>query len=199
MQLQHLFPVPVGMFDIGRDMTEQEIDFVYSLEKRKNTSNETSVDSYVFNNSALADIYKFAKQSLDAYFELLYAPKDCVSLRITQSWVNYTNNSQRHHQHSHDNSFISGVFYIQSKEESDRIVFKSPTRRELKIPTRAVGDYNSESWWLPAVQGRLILFPSNLVHEVPYFEGEHTRVSLSFNTYPIGILGDELGLTELKI
>jgi hypothetical protein len=30
-------------------------------------------------------------------------------------------------------------------------------------------------------------------------QGEDTRISMSFNTFPVGIVGDELSLTGLKL
>jgi hypothetical protein len=45
----------------------------------------------------------------------------------------------------------------------------------------------------------LILFPSSLTHMVPTIQGEQTRISLSFNTFPVGTVGEEMDLTGLKL
>jgi len=45
--------------------------------------------------------------------------------------------------------------------------------------------------------GKIILFPSSLVHEVQYKQGIDTRVSLSFNVFFKGSIGVEIELTKL--
>jgi hypothetical protein len=45
----------------------------------------------------------------------------------------------------------------------------------------------------------LILFPSSLTHMVQTVESEQTRISLAFNTFPVGHVGDEMDLTGLSL
>ena len=52
---------------------------------------------------------------------------------------------------------------------------------------------------LPMKRGELILFPSNLTHSVPTNLGEEERISLSFNTWPKGNMGDIKSLTYLPL
>ena len=54
-----------------------------------------------------------------------------IKIYITQSWLNYTNFKQYHHAHSHNNSFVSGVFYLKADKNFDFISFKSPPRPSL--------------------------------------------------------------------
>ena len=128
------------------------------------------------------------------------SPQDNVKLEITQAWVNYTKNGQYHHKHAHPNSIISGVFYIQAAKDVDRIYFfNSEIYKQIKIIPKEVHVYNSESWWLPAPNGTLLLFPSSLTHMVSRTTGEDTRISLSFNTFYKGKLGSDEMLTSLTI
>ena len=50
-----------------------------------------------------------------------------------------------------------------------------------------------------ATTGKLILFPSSAQHMVPQVQGEETRISLSFNTFPVGMIGEEVDLTGLRL
>jgi hypothetical protein len=43
-----------------------------------------------------------------------------------------------------------------------------------------------------------MLFPSSLTHMVETVQGDD-RVSLAFNTFPAGYVGDESSLTELHL
>jgi hypothetical protein len=90
------------------------------------------------------------------------------------------------------------VFYVQTNPD-DRIYFYKDGWQQIKFPTDHWNDYNSESWWFDAYAGRLILFPSSLTHMVPTVQGEQTRISLSFNTFPVGVVGEEMDLTGLKL
>ena len=51
--------------------------------------------------------------------------------------------------------------------------------------------FNSTSWTLNVKTGDLILFPSQVSHEVNSKNGKNKRVSLAFNVFIKGKLGEE--------
>jgi quercetin dioxygenase-like cupin family protein len=55
---------------------------------------------------------------------------------------------------------------------------------------------NSDSWWFNVKPGGIVAFPSNLTHRVENVEADETRISIAFNTFVKGILGDNKSLTE---
>lgn len=199
MNIVSLFPTAVGSFQIGRDLTKDEIKFIKDQPTRANVGNTTSADTYILEAKKLKDIRKFIETSLTEYFNSVYAPKGNLKLRITQSWCNYSEPGQFHHKHAHPNSFISGVFYPQADKDTDKIYFYNDGYEQLKIATQDWNIWNSKSWWLPAEQGCLYIFPSGLPHMVETVKGTQTRISLSFNTFPVGKLGvgEEEDLTQL--
>lgn len=199
MQLHNLFPTAVAMFDLGRDLTEAEKDFLLNLPQHANMGNTTSDDNEVLTRPEMSDLNTFMQASVQEYLTTVYAPKNEMHLRITQSWTNYTKPGQFHHKHAHPNSFVSGVFYIQTQNDTDRIYFYNDKYQTIKLPTDKWNVYNSESWWFEAIQGRLILFPSSLTHMVEAVKGESTRISMSFNTFPVGHIGDDRALTGLYL
>jgi|TARA_R110000772_G_scaffold157927_1_gene269184 hypothetical protein len=69
----------------------------------------------------------------------------------------------------------------------------------LEVQTKDYNAWNSQTWWLPVEEGALLLFPSSLQHSVPPVEGEKDRISLSFNTFPVGDLGRNVFLNELRV
>lgn len=198
MNIHNLFPTPVGMFDLDRSLSKKELSFFQKLERRPNMGNSTSINNFVLRNSVLTSLRSWFEDCITEYFKATTNPKHPVSLRITQSWINFSEPGQFHHKHAHPNSYISGVFYIQTNNK-DKIFFYNEGFRQLKIPPEEWNAWNSESWWYEAETGRLILFPSSLVHSVPTVEGDHTRISLSFNTFPIGVVGEENDLTGLTL
>jgi hypothetical protein len=38
-----------------------------------------------------------------------------------------------------------------------------------------------------------------LQHMVPNVQGEDVRISMSFNTFPVGVVGEEMSLTGLRL
>ena len=199
MEIFNLFPTGLGLFDLGRDLTEEEISFIKGQETRGNMGNRTSSDTMILKNSELEGIKNFIETSVAEYFRSIYAPRNETTLRITQSWCNYTEPGEFHHKHAHPNSFISGVFYPQASKETDKIYFYRDGYQQLKTPTESWNPYNSESWWMEAYTGRMFIFPSNLTHMVETVMGGNTRISLSFNTFPVGNFGDAPSLTGVNL
>ena len=145
----------------------------------------------------MANLKAFVEASVGEYLRSIYSPKNEVGLRITQSWLNYCKPGEWHHKHAHPNSFISGVFYIKAAREHDKIHFYKDGYQQITLSTENYNAYNSESWWFEVGTGDLMLFPSGLTHMVEAVQQE--RVSLSFNTFPIGYVGEEEKLTALSL
>jgi len=195
----HLFPTPVSFFNLGRELTDEESDFLLNQEEKPNSGNTTSKERKLLESDKLAELRGFVELSLDKYLKEILSPKQNVGLRITQSWVNYTKPGQFHHKHAHPNSLISGVFYVKANKETDRIYFYKDGYQQIKLPVDQWNLFNSESWWLPIGTGELILFPSHFTHMVEAVKGDDMRVSMSFNTFPTGHIGDDDNLTGLEL
>ena len=197
--IHNLFPTAIGHYELNRDFTKAELDFLLNQKTRPNMGNVTSIDNYICRSSKLKKLTQFFNDSLNEYFTTVYRPKYEVVPKITQSWINYTEPGGYHHKHAHPNSFISGVFYIETDALKDKIYFYKDGYQQIKVPTENWNEWNSESWWYEATPKKLILFPSSLTHMVEQVQAEQTRVSLSFNTFLSGYIGDENDLTGLRI
>jgi ectoine hydroxylase-related dioxygenase (phytanoyl-CoA dioxygenase family) len=88
---------------------------------------------------------------------------------------------------------------VQAIKDIDRITFENPISQIIKLPTNDHNPYNSDSWWLGVETGQLLLFPSSLLHAVEEVTTETTRISISFNTFFKGHIGEESNLTLLNI
>ena len=198
-----IFPCPVYIVKRDTDLSpkeEKEIGKIIEKEGMyKNAGNSTSENTVIF-NSKLKEIKQFCEQQIKIYVEKIINPKEDLDFYITQSWLNITKPGQFHHSHYHSNSIISGVFYI-STEEDDKITFSDPNRKVKELITFAPKEYNlwnSGTWFFPSVTNELVMFPSWLDHKVDVNKKATTdRISLSFNTFARGILGEKDGPTEL--
>lgn len=199
MNLLSIFPTTIGKFELGRAFIPEEMAFVNSQPTHKNMGNTTSDNRYVLRDDTLKSLSTFIESAVAQYLQAIYAPKHNVSLRVTQSWLNYTKPGEFHHKHAHPNSFISGVLYVKAKKETDKIHFYKEGYQQIKVATDNWNVHNSESWWFDVGEGDLMIFPSHLTHMVEPVQGEDTRVSLSFNTFPVGYVGEEQSLTALYV
>lgn len=199
MVIENLFPTPVGFFEFEEGLTPDQTKLLIEQDQRPNDGNTSSINKYVLKQKKLANLTTFIEKSLHQYLMATICPKHDVHLRITQSWLNWTKQGQFHHKHAHPNSVISGCFYVNANKESDKIFFYRDGYQQIKFPPVDWNQYNSESWWYPVGTNTLVFFPSNLTHMVQQVGGEDTRISLAFNTFPVGYVGDEDGLTALHL
>ena len=193
-----LFPTPVAIYAIDRPFTKDEDDLFMHLKTVPNVKNETSEAHRILDNRLLAELRERIMDSVRAYAYGILKYDESVEFYITQSWVNYTEKWQGHHEHRHQNSIISGVLYVMANE-GDVIQFNDASYRQIAIKKKSHDIFNSDTWTFPVLTGQLILFPSYAMHEVPTKTTEGCRVSLSFNVFVRGMIGDASGLTELKI
>ena len=197
--LHNLFHTPVGIYKLDRDLSAKELLFLKNQETRSNMGNLTSINNSILKDKELTQLRDFIETKLSEYFTTVYSPKHKVNLKITQSWTNYTEKGEYHHKHEHPNSFVSGVFYVQADKTKDKIHFFKNIYHQINFPPSEWNVWNSESWWFEIGTCELILFPSSLTHMVPTVESDQTRISLSFNTFPVGNIGEEVNLTGLNV
>ena len=197
-----VFPTPVYIVKRDTNLSPKEEKEVRKIVKEgmfKNYGNSNSNNSYIFNGK-LKKIKQFCEQQLNIYVKEVIVPKEELDFYITQSWLNVTKPGEYHHHHSHQNSIISGVFYI-STEEDDKITFADPNlklKELIRFEKKEYNIWNSGTWFFPSVTNELMLFPSWLDHHVVVNEKATTdRISISFNTFVKGILGNRNDLTEL--
>ena len=197
LDFENLFPTPVGRLDLNKPFTKKEIQFINELKRRPNVGNETSEDYYIFKSKELKRVSDLIDKAVNDYFKRVFAPERNVRLYVTQSWANYSKKGQFHHKHHHPNSIVSGVLYVNAVPEIDRIYFYSDKEPMLEITTKDWNVWNSKSWWLPVATNNIVLFPSTFTHMVEEVINADERVSISFNTFVIGEIGDNKNLTEL--
>ena len=196
-----IFPTPIYISKLDRELTQLELKFVDKSKKDfyKNDGNITSNNNYILNEKPFANIKKKLDLKVQDYFDKVISPANNITPYITQSWLNYTETNQYHHKHSHPNSLVSGVFYINCHEEHDKIKFFNDNYKTIKLEVKDWNMWNSESWWFTVNTGDVILFPSSLTHMVETKQGDNTRISLAFNVFIKGTVGNNKNLTELHL
>ena len=206
-ELMQLFPVPLLICPYPVDYSK-ELEWIRNSECRKQNEgdgtgpgkihyNRQSEDTFVLDRPELANVRAFIEAKLHEYVTGIMASND--KMVITQSWLNKNKKGESHHEHVHPNSIISGVWYPQIHEQMPPIQFRNRGQRDVSLQSEKFNTFNSATFMLPMKKGELILFPSNLTHSVPINQGDEERISLSFNTWAKGNLGDVKSLTYLPL
>jgi uncharacterized protein (TIGR02466 family) len=196
--IMDLFPTPLYIANINEPLISQQKNYLLNLPKAQNMGNLRSESGYIFEYPIFAELKKKINEHIKEYIQTVY-PGSNINVYITQSWVNYTEHNQYHHKHSHPNSFISGVFYVNAIKNEDMIKFYKDLPIIYEIPHNQPNNYNCPEVAILVETGDLVLFPSNFAHNVPPTTSKETRISISFNTFIKGNLGDERGATALYL
>ena len=200
MVVHSLFPEPVYVSTLDRALTKGELKTInkYKKETYKNEGNTTSNDSYVLENKALKNLKEDIHVCILDYFDKVICTSNSIIPYITQSWINYTKENQFHHKHNHQNSLVSGIFYISADKKVDSVTFNKLSLDErIELNVTKYNMFNSTSFKFPVETGNIFLFRSPLVHSVEKKKGNNERLSLSFNIFIKGTVGNKKNLNEL--
>ena len=194
-ELVQLFSVPVGISHYNMDYSE-ELEYLRNIKLREGKLNRQSEDTFILDRSEMANIRSFIEGKIDLYAREVMSLAN--KLRITQSWVNNSKKGDSHHEHVHPNSILSGVWYPFLNDKLPPLELYNKNTRDIELQLVESNQYNSTLFKVNRIKsGGLILFPSNIPHGVSPNESDEERISLSFNTWPEGDMGDVNSLTYL--
>jgi len=104
-------------------------------------------------------------------------------LSILNCWAMVNKQYSSNILHSHPNSFLSGVYYVQAPDNCGALFFRDP--REMahmyEPPITEITLWTLQKVTYTPVVGRMIIFPSWLLHGVEYNMSTEERISISFN------------------
>jgi len=133
----------------------------------------------VSKNTAVDDLHDRITFVLNEYANVLGQPE----LKLSNSWAHVQNEGSVVVDHTHPNSKVSGVLYLNTDKNSNNLVFKNPNPYS-KIETPAVSnEFNFSISTIPVENSRLVMFPSWLEHGSNYNVNKTTgRTMISFNS-----------------
>jgi hypothetical protein len=201
----NLFGVPIYFNNIK--IKEEEKNFlINSIYTRIKVDNGyVTEDKYILNNDEVIETRKNILINLYNYvYDNLKVKKD-VKFKLLNSWCIKHVKNDFSHSHHHKNSFISGVLYLKTSENSGNIVFHKNNflnnifPGSVDIEFNEYNTINSGYWSITPKEGDIIFFPSNLEHSVTENISNDDRYCCSFNFYPTGIFGRNDNLNVLEI
>ena len=197
----NLFAVPVAKSPIGRNYTDSELKYIESQLERpsKAIDNHASPNKNVLAHDELKDLQTIIQQHLDNYFKAVYNTSNNVALQITQSWLTLSRKGESHHSHTHPNSVVSGVLYVSVAGNDGINFYRNEENLWFELEPSETNYYNSYKIHVATKVGDLVLFPSSVKHGVNKVTEDIKRVSLSFNTFFSGEMGNPEFSNALRI
>ncbi len=209
-QIYSLFPIPVGSYSgfIEQDQLRSYLLTLLSCKHPRQNSQDSRLLHY-FDNSSPGILSSDVPllRNLNAW--ILSCAKNfvgdvqgyqCDDLQTIGSWVNWADVGAGQSPHSHENSLISGTYYLSFEPGHSPIRFWKPGAQSqpnrpylslMKAENSTI--YTAEEVLISPSEGTLLLWPSQLLHGYSG-NARKGRLSLSFNILPKLLLGGSYSL-----
>jgi uncharacterized protein (TIGR02466 family) len=197
-----IFSTPIAIFKIDLD-NKKIINFLNKLDFELNNSS--------LNNEANCFISK--SYNLLKEFKLKELEKKCfdctkeyidnimeynIKFKIINSWATKTLKGGYSQPHHHSHSLFSAVYYPKGNKEFKIKFIKNKYNYFWRLPVKKYNSYNSENIIFPIEDNIILIFPSDLKHEIIINNSNETRYSIAFNINPIGFIGSKDNRVEFK-
>jgi len=201
-----LFSTPLFISQLGQP-DSQSVAVVKQADMRRVKANNgwSSVNTRILDGPDMQYLKGSILREINAYaFEAL-GLKRKYQFQITNSWVMKHQKGDFSHAHAHENSLISGVYYVETYENSGPILFSKPYKEMNLFPAFFGWEFerrdilNADVWPVLPKNGMLVLFPSHLTHSVEPSQADADRYCVAFNVFVKGQFGSEDTFSSLEI
>jgi len=100
-------------------------------------------------------------------------------IAITESWAHVTDQYGSHAPHRHPNSTWSGIFYV---EQLDLTSGQNIFFNQYTMPDKLGYEFFNEEFTIDIQLGRLVLFPSTMLHYAKPYLGTDKRIVIAYNS-----------------
>jgi uncharacterized protein (TIGR02466 family) len=181
--------------------TQKKIDKIIW---ENNDFNYRSVESHLHKDPQFKELHDWFSECLTIVKRTINY--QATTFKITQSWANRADKGQSHHLHKHPNSVISGIYYLSDSSSGTQFVVPDIWSPWIVREVQAQHfDFHIPENNQPVVDecpseaGNLLIFPSILSHTVAPNQDQHSRYTISFNSFPSGEIGHFGFLSGLEI
>ena len=188
----NLFPSIIHQFDVNgfSEIKDKLIDYVYDCKKNDSEGRgEWQSITFSFNDKDKKDILQsFLTNCLSEFPPI----KKSVNLSM-RAWVNISKPGGYLAKHHHPDCNLAGVLWIKALQNSGDIVFHNPRTFDPFLQSakkREIDSYTDDfknkfniysDYDFPPTEGRILIFPSYLEHQVRENKSNKDRISVSFN------------------
>lgn len=197
MEAYNLYTIDIYKFYCNDILTDRILEILKKENFSNNVSNQGTMTDLFFDK----ELFEWFDCCIKEVKEKIGLPKT-VNLPITSCWANKSKKLMSHHQHSHPNSIVSGIFYLTSNDQDGPTVFylenywTQKLRKDFRINNLYMNTFSTKHF---PEKSTLILFPSHLEHSVSTVKTNNDRYTISFNTYLDGSINDGKDKSRLQI
>ena len=158
----------------------------------KHDNGYISSNYQLLNIAEFINIKKIIMDNVKTYVFDILRVRNSYQLYMSTSWANKHDTNDYSQEHSHNNSIISGIYYISVEDTSGNLVFANPNANfglSLELNLQDYNQFNSNEAIVVPKNGDLFLFPSSLKHKVEKNKSPNQRYSIAFNIMAKGMYG----------
>tara|TARA_B100001113_G_C20894949_1_gene528723 strand:- start:62 stop:655 length:594 start_codon:yes stop_codon:yes gene_type:complete len=184
-----IFPVPLHQFDVnGFDRIQDKlIDYAYCL-KRKDLKGRIASNSDGWQSNS----FSITNQNDELHNFLMSCVTTLPFIKkekniLSSAWVNINPTGGCNKRHNHPNCDLAGVLWVKCPQNCGEIIFYNPNNFEISNTLYAYDDQFKVNTGVQArhivtpIEGKILIFPSHLDHEVEKNKSNQDRISVSFN------------------
>ena len=191
-KIQELFACPIFFKDLNLNNKVLE-KYALQLKRKDKGRRKSNVGGYQTNDlpyeteEILQPLCNELLKNLEYYKEFV-GFKMSLKKKLDNMWININGNKDYHTSHIHPACIFSGVYYINAPLNSGNIVFEHSAFMQMQYDWKdeykhIYNEVNSDNFFMPAITGRLYIFPSWLRHSVSPNLTNKNRIALSFNSH----------------
>ena len=185
-----LFPKPISISFIDEEACIKLQKLADNTEWFRDTPDSGSV-----NNGASSDKYVLNKDEDLKNYILNYCYSGLgmlgfnTELQITTSWFTITEKDGQCRQHKHTNSWWSSVIYFDEYDDTSSAIHFTQEMQQIWVEPQQHNYMNSSAFNVHPAKGMILLFPSQVFHQILHGKNNKLRRSLAFNVMPKGLQG----------
>jgi uncharacterized protein (TIGR02466 family) len=195
MTIKALFPELIYYDKVNID-NDKILDYCLLCKNTIPSRRISNVGGWQSNNIHDRDLLLTPLKDLSIYLKLIFLGVfENVGYKTSgkevhlDAWININGHGHYNSKHVHQNSQLSGVYYVKVPEHSGNLkLYRNidPTFSPFKCPDNIVhydNPYTNEVCEIVAREKHLIIFPSHLPHSVDRNEMiDQDRISIAFNS-----------------
>jgi uncharacterized protein (TIGR02466 family) len=190
MTIEHWFSTPIFAHDLtGANLEDVQNEISTCIEQARHVSLTTKTQwgdsvATTFDGKNDINIYKlelltdFLFSAVDEYIKNIQY--NGPEFELAESWFNFYSKNGFQYDHTHPGYRVSGIYYYSTNGEDGSVRFQNPNACIHSHLFPADGSSAESVSYSPKV-GRLLLFPSWLVHRVNKNTTDHERISIAMN------------------
>jgi hypothetical protein len=197
-KLFQLFPIP--LYQTSLNVEPYILEFIKSQKFEKMSKFSISKDPNILE---LKELHKVKTSITEKVNEFLYDVcqiSNDVYLELSASWGVWLKGGDHSDPHSHANSIISGVWYLNTTENSGDFAVARDTGlfgNTFIFNTKSSNSINEYVKFFKPKIGDMYIFPSTLKHKITECFDDTDRISIAFNFMVRGKIRSENAIFEL--